>query len=1146
MGVLDGAPLFEPPGCRGDVIAGTDPSGRVFLASVCTPGFYATTTCDGSDAGVVFETPLELLQSVGPVRRVRIRGGTGKPTPLAFATEDDDDTAPKKSRKKPRASVSSERVDTTTSKSHRVDELAVPVPRACTPPNDWALGAIDAFHGLLEEADIEALVNDGGAAGLLAQHLADDEAGAQPRAAAATQSTADDETELEEDMEWLPKEGRYTPVPPTDLTHIIFVAGSKTHAALVVYARADPPQQWARVADVGGALADTGHFHGGHTSLLAAHLWVKTHLSEEKKVAIASGDLTILDQVTRNAATSGAAVFTVSATIALRDAGARHHLTLFNGDNPAAGTLASAHAAGEIGSFKALLASLPPPAAGKPRTKINRIKGSKSLFVPRKRKHAAPLALFTEDQASKPLEAKEFLEHVPTFWKVLPRDVALLARRVAEIVGDFPAADADKQLRIWRLFLRFPRKVLPQVGVLGGKLASMRKRLRGETPDETEAEDAGGTPKQPAERAINAATALAHEGLLAKGMRALMRKNDPLPEDIAERARKLHPEGEDLNLPAPFDSDWIAVDDSLVHKVLRESATLKAPGPTGWTEDLLLQCAKEARCKAAFAAMARDILAGDVPAEIREVITSSRFVAIYDKERDKLRPVAVGEAIVKIFEGIAMRHPKTKEFCKALSTEGIQYAFKEAGCELIIHNVRKELENGDCLVALDGRNAFNSIHRRGIFRVVNERLPQLAQLTHVLYAQKSQLLNELTPDLVSAEGVRQGSVTGPLLFCAAIHDVLRASAEAQPTVKVRAFMDDICATGPRDAVAEWARFVVPRLAAVGIETNLAKSVVIGDAGIAQQLQIPLATAGTRLLGAMVGGTKAESEAFVDKIVDDSAVMFSRLRQMKPEIGIPLLTKCAVPKMSYATRVHEPGVTRKACEKFDDEIIRSVSQFAGIKVLCDEQKTIAHLPIRKGGLGATMQTRIAHRAYETSVSLLSETPKIQRTLVDADNTDLVAALPKTWRDHLKRVAAGSSAWLLSCRPNQTYGYALKIRLLAACGSLKVCPACGATLDDASAHVLSCTKLEGWNAASRHNAIRDTVHHFCGSHGIFSSREPFVGENTSGTRARADLRITLSTGDTYIDFTVSKRLLGSSDASRKQRRRTTKGPTSRMTS
>ena len=231
--------------------------------------------------------------------------------------------------------------------------------------------------------------------------------------------------------------------------------------------------------------------------------------------------------------------------------------------------------------------------------------------------------------------------------------MGLLARRVAEIVGDYPTADADKQLRIWRLFLRFPRKVLPQVGVLGGKLASMRKRLRGETPDETETEDAGGIPKQPAERAINAATALAHEGLLAKGMRALMRKNDPLPEDIAER----------------------------------------------------------------------------------------------------------------------------------------------------------------------------------------------------------------------------------------------------------------------------------------------------------------------------------------------------------------------------------------------------------------------------------------------------------------------------------VAAGSSAWLLSCRPNQTYGYALKIRLLAACGTLSVCPACGATLDDASAHVLSCTKLEGWNAASRHNAIRDTVHHFCGSHGIFSSREPFVGENTSGTRARADLRITLSTGDTYIDFTVA---------------------------
>jgi len=97
--------------------------------------------------------------------------------------------------------------------------------------------------------------------------------------------------------------------------------------------------------------------------------------------------------------------------------------------------------------------------------------------------------------------------------------------------------------------------------------------------------------------------------------------------------------------------------------------------------------------------------------------------------------------------------------------------------------------------------------------------------------------------------------------------------------------------------------------------------------------------------------------------------------------------------------------------------------------------------------------------------------------------------------------------------------LKIRLLAACGTLKVCPACGTTLDDASAHMPSCTKLEGWNAASRHNAIRDMVHHFCGSHGIPSSREPFVGANNNGTRARADLRITLSAGDVYIDFTVA---------------------------
>ena len=199
---------------------------------------------------------------------------------------------------------------------------------------------LDGFGALLEEIDADALMNDG-AAGLLSQRTEEDETGVAQAGAAATQTTADDEAAAQADCEWLPKPGAYTPAPPEDVTHIIFVASSKTHAAFVAYARADPPQQWARVADVGGVVAETGHLHSGHTSLLAAHLWTKTNLPANAKVAVASCDVTVLNQLTRCAATSGTAVVTAAATLVLRDTGLRHHLTFFEGENPADGTLAT-------------------------------------------------------------------------------------------------------------------------------------------------------------------------------------------------------------------------------------------------------------------------------------------------------------------------------------------------------------------------------------------------------------------------------------------------------------------------------------------------------------------------------------------------------------------------------------------------------------------------------------------------------------------------------------------------------------------------------------------------------------------------------------------------------------------------------------
>ncbi|GAU96968.1 hypothetical protein RvY_08332-1 [Ramazzottius varieornatus] len=93
------------------------------------------------------------------------------------------------------------------------------------------------------------------------------------------------------------------------------------------------------------------------------------------------------------------------------------------------------------------------------------------------------------------------------------------------------------------------------------------------------------------------------------------------------------------------------------------------------------------------------------------------------------------------------------------------------GAEAGVHAVRCFLEEGrdesQVLLKLDSKNAFSTIHREVLLRVIRDSLPKYFPFAWQSYRYPSKLLfGQRT--LESARGVQQGDPLGPLLFCVLI------------------------------------------------------------------------------------------------------------------------------------------------------------------------------------------------------------------------------------------------------------------------------------------------------------------------------------------------------------------------------------------
>jgi hypothetical protein len=195
-----------------------------------------------------------------------------------------------------------------------------------------------------------------------------------------------------------------------------------------------------------------------------------------------------------------------------------------------------------------------------------------------------------------------------------------------------------------------------------------------------------------------------------------------------------------------------------------------------------------------------------LPPAFRSTYTAARLSGI----GVKVRPIACGDTLRRLFTGMWCRHHKPR-IAAMLAPLGQYGCCVTGGTDIVSTTAQLLCDSGGLVLTVDGTNAFNSLSRAAILTAVAERLPGLYSYVVMLYGADS------IPDLVfalagqkqaaviqSLQGIQQGDPLGPLLWAITLLAVAVSFKERFPKLALPSYLDDtyICSTGTDSPVCE--------------------------------------------------------------------------------------------------------------------------------------------------------------------------------------------------------------------------------------------------------------------------------------------------------------------------------------------------------
>ena len=614
--------------------------------------------------------------------------------------------------------------------------------------------------------------------------------------------------------------------------------------------------------------------------------------------------------------------------------------------------------------------------------------------------------------------------------------------------------------------------------------------------------------------------ALVEVGALSRATQQLCQSSKLMQVDNAclERLRELHPHSPPLETPTSFETHSIAgvSEDEVAKAIRRKLSRGAAPGLDGWTRELLLPIVhdKEGLCE--LTRMLSDILNGITSEQTIARLLGCPLFPLAKDEVGGVRPIAIESTLMKVLSHVALARVSEDTWAKAFPH--LQFgAGPKANLETAIHTVRERIERGQHAILVDCKNAFNTISRETIMEQLKKNpgfWPLYRLASWSLRPTPLSVLQEgkCVAKILSASGVRQGSVLGPLLFCLAIQPTLQRISSTCPNVQVAAYLDDITITSDNASDANTAFHALEQeLSKIGLSVNRRKTVALVPSDTITPTDIQSTQSVTRLLGAAIWLKHSGPQEVADFVVNQMKrhdVFFERIAGsgLSAMTHLTLLQTCGIGRPTFLIRTHSCEHALDAAHHFDARLEKALTQLIGNDAQLSD---IASLPCKLGGLGLRATLDIADIAY------MSRERGTQR--VATEELDQVK-----WRGVSSTLSARDQQIFKSFAQCNLRGVhvsddALRMHLrermflpIALPGS--TC-CCSAPLD--AQHVHTCPSL-GAARIRRHDGIKKLL-------AKYAARSYVVREEPSrlisGSRARPDLLIALPDGDMHVDVSCT---------------------------
>ena len=141
----------------------------------------------------------------------------------------------------------------------------------------------------------------------------------------------------------------------------------------------------------------------------------------------------------------------------------------------------------------------------------------------------------------------------------------------------------------------------------------------------------------------------------------------------------------------------------------------------------------------AIAAFSSALASGQFAGDCRAFVCSARRFAL-GKDNKKIRPIAVGDVLRRLTGKVLLKKYENAAR-EILAPEQIGIALPGA-TESFIHAVRawaRSRSNGEALLKIDFKNAFNSLSRKFMLLAVKEFMPDLLPFSMFFYADHTTL-----------------------------------------------------------------------------------------------------------------------------------------------------------------------------------------------------------------------------------------------------------------------------------------------------------------------------------------------------------------------------------------------------------------------